>query len=379
MKLKIKGNIIILITLIILILLCSNVYASTVGDLVKKYVNDGYKLDNFSKEELEVLKNAQFEDFEAAENDQWVTYGNFDLKSEATNKLATLPSDTPTTPDSDSNVNYWHPKNQQGKIEIWLGYGSGLSGDQVQSIVNSLQNANDQRIKELTEEDIDGLITVLDRVSYTANTSARPSSDEAYELDKFINRLIRFNKCGIKEESAKGKELLKIQTKIKDMEDIAEAEEKIENVISDPGQGSADKNEIKNIIEEKENSISDRHPGETYESMGSPTYNYSTEASLGDIISSANGFLSAANNASTNVISDEDMQKLANTIYNILLVLAISIAVIVGAILGIKFITEGAEGKAEVKKSLIPYVAGCVVVFGAFTIWKIIVTILQTI
>ena len=163
------------------------------------------------------------------------------------------------------------------------------------------------------------------------------------------------------------------------MEDIAEAEEKIENVISDPGQGSADKNEIKNIIEEKENSISDRHPGETYESMGSPTYNYSTEASLGDIISSANGFLSAANNASTNVISDEDMQKLANTIYNILLVLAISIAVIVGAILGIKFITEGAEGKAEVKKSLIPYVAGCVVVFGAFTIWKIIVTILQTI
>ena len=38
-----------------------------------------------------------------------------------------------------------------------------------------------------------------------------------------------------------------------------------------------------------------------------------------------------------------------------------------------------ASKKAEVKKSLIPYVAGCVVVFGAFTIWKIIVTILQSI
>ncbi len=38
---------------------------------------------------------------------------------------------------------------------------------------------------------------------------------------------------------------------------------------------------------------------------------------------------------------------------------------------------EGAEGKAEVQKALVPYVIGCVVIFGAFAIWKIVVTVLQ--
>ena len=36
------------------------------------------------------------------------------------------------------------------------------------------------------------------------------------------------------------------------------------------------------------------------------------------------------------------------------------------------------EEKANIKNSLIAYIAGCVVVFGAFTIWKIVVTILQS-
>ena len=36
------------------------------------------------------------------------------------------------------------------------------------------------------------------------------------------------------------------------------------------------------------------------------------------------------------------------------------------------------EEKAEIKTMLIPYIIGCVVVFGAFTIWKIVVDILQS-
>ena len=34
-----------------------------------------------------------------------------------------------------------------------------------------------------------------------------------------------------------------------------------------------------------------------------------------------------------------------------------------------------ADEKAKVKESLMPFVAGCVVVFGAFTIWKVAVNI----
>ena len=38
---------------------------------------------------------------------------------------------------------------------------------------------------------------------------------------------------------------------------------------------------------------------------------------------------------------------------------------------------EGTSGKAEAKKALVPYAIGCAVVFGSFTIWKIVVTVLQ--
>lgn len=96
------------------------------------------------------------------------------------------------------------------------------------------------------------------------------------------------------------------------------------------------------------------------------------------MISGSDKFIQIGEKDADKTISQESMKDLSSTIYNVLLVLGVAIAVILGAILGIKFIIEGAEGKAEVKKALAPYIAGCVVVFGAFTIWKIVVTILQT-
>ncbi len=41
--------------------------------------------------------------------------------------------------------------------------------------------------------------------------------------------------------------------------------------------------------------------------------------------------------------------------------------------------TSSIEEKAEAKKLLVPYVVGCVMVFGGFAIWKLVVTILQSI
>lgn len=72
-----------------------------------------------------------------------------------------------------------------------------------------------------------------------------------------------------------------------------------------------------------------------------------------------------------------DLISVSNTIYNILLIAGIMIAVIVGGIIGIKLMVSGIEGKVEAKKLLVPYVVGCIVIFGGFGIWKIIVTILQ--
>ena len=76
-------------------------------------------------------------------------------------------------------------------------------------------------------------------------------------------------------------------------------------------------------------------------------------------------------------ISEGILSDLSNTIYNVLLTIGIIIAFAVGGILGIKYMIGGIEGQVEVKTMLVPYVIGCAVLFGAFSIWKIIVLILQ--
>ena len=47
--------------------------------------------------------------------------------------------------------------------------------------------------------------------------------------------------------------------------------------------------------------------------------------------------------------------------------------------MGIKFIIGSLEEKAEIKAMLIPYVVGCIVVFGAFGIWKLVMETLSAI
>lgn len=78
-------------------------------------------------------------------------------------------------------------------------------------------------------------------------------------------------------------------------------------------------------------------------------------------------------------ISSEDIQKFSNLVYNIFLAIGTIAAVVMGAVLGIKFMLASAEGKAEIQKMLVTYAVGCVVLFGAFGIWKLVVTVLQNI
>ena len=53
------------------------------------------------------------------------------------------------------------------------------------------------------------------------------------------------------------------------------------------------------------------------------------------------------------------------------------IAVIVGTILGIKFMVSSIEEKAKIKEILLVYIIGCVVLVGAFSLWKIIVNLMS--
>ena len=69
------------------------------------------------------------------------------------------------------------------------------------------------------------------------------------------------------------------------------------------------------------------------------------------------------------------LQGLSGYVYNILLAAGVIIAVIVATALGIQFMIGGAEGQAKVKEMLVPFIIGCVIVFGGFGLWKVAVTI----
>ena len=51
----------------------------------------------------------------------------------------------------------------------------------------------------------------------------------------------------------------------------------------------------------------------------------------------------------------------------------IIIAIAIGLILGIQFVTTGVEGQAKIKEKILPYIIGCIVVFGGFGIWRAVI------
>lgn len=95
--------------------------------------------------------------------------------------------------------------------------------------------------------------------------------------------------------------------------------------------------------------------------------------SWGDVFGSADNFVEIGSSGSE--IDAGEVKKISDTIYNTLLTIGIVLSVIIGAVLGIKFMVSSVDEKAQIKEALIPYVVGCVVVFGAFGIWKLVMVI----
>ena len=75
------------------------------------------------------------------------------------------------------------------------------------------------------------------------------------------------------------------------------------------------------------------------------------------------------------LIDDQKIKKETSNIYNILLALGIVMSVIIGAILGIQIMWGSIEQQVKAKEMLLPYATGCSIIFGAFGIWKLCVTI----
>ena len=71
--------------------------------------------------------------------------------------------------------------------------------------------------------------------------------------------------------------------------------------------------------------------------------------------------------------ADDTILKIGNTILTIVTNVGMILAVVLIAVLGVKYMMGSTEEKAEYKKSLIPYLVGAVLVFGASAIGKAVI------
>lgn len=99
-----------------------------------------------------------------------------------------------------------------------------------------------------------------------------------------------------------------------------------------------------------------------------------TSHALQDVFSDGKAFLEEGKPIDA-TINTTELEKTSDYIYNTLLAIAVMVAIIVAMVLGIQFMVASADEKAKVKEALMPFVVGCIVVFGSFTIWKIAVNI----
>lgn len=99
--------------------------------------------------------------------------------------------------------------------------------------------------------------------------------------------------------------------------------------------------------------------------------------SISNIVGGADNFVNSGKDGSANTIDGNILSETSDLIYNTFLIVGVCVAVLIGTVLGIQFITGSVEQKVKVKESLIPFVVGCVVIFSAFGIWKLVIEILR--
>ena len=94
----------------------------------------------------------------------------------------------------------------------------------------------------------------------------------------------------------------------------------------------------------------------------------------GEVINTADDFIKTGEESTEGgKVDAEELKDLSGYTYNLLLTAGVIIAVIVATILGVQFMIAGAEGKAKVAETFVVFIVGCIVVFGGFGIWKVVI------
>lgn len=107
-----------------------------------------------------------------------------------------------------------------------------------------------------------------------------------------------------------------------------------------------------------------------------PVHKSQAAGFVDSIISTGDNFVNEGK-AQEQLMNGVQVKIQISKVYNILLSIGVVLSVIIGAILGLKYLFGSIDEKADTKQLLIPYIIGCVVIFGAFGIWRLIITLLS--
>ncbi len=73
--------------------------------------------------------------------------------------------------------------------------------------------------------------------------------------------------------------------------------------------------------------------------------------------------------------AQNDVTNIGNQIIGIITTVGVVVAVVILLVLGIKYMMGSASEKAEYKKTMIPYLVGAILIFGASAITQVVVNI----
>lgn len=102
----------------------------------------------------------------------------------------------------------------------------------------------------------------------------------------------------------------------------------------------------------------------------------SSNYSISNIFTDAQNFVQSGNTVGS-MINTNALKNTSSFIYKTLFSIGMVVAVAVGIVLGIQFMVASAEDKAKIKETLIAYVVGCIVLFGAYGIWRVVVELVK--
>jgi len=102
-----------------------------------------------------------------------------------------------------------------------------------------------------------------------------------------------------------------------------------------------------------------------------PLYS-NAEFSFGDLINSVDSFENAGGDVSN---KEAGLQGISKSVSNILLTIALGVTLISAIAMGINFTIQSVEDKAKIKESMVPWLIGIFISFGAYGIWKVTMSV----